>query len=319
MPASSPPGTVITIGNFDGVHLGHVALLARARELARELAGPGGRVVAMTFDPHPTAVLRPGTEPLRVEPVSIRRDRLASYADEVVTLDPRNGMLKLSPRAFISAVVERYRPSAMVEGPDFHFGAKRAGTPAVLESLGREFGFRTVIEHPVELGIPDGTLVRASSTLIRWFIGHGRVADAASLLGRPVELRGTVVQGDRRGRTVGFPTANLSLGTDWASVVLPKDGVYAGTAVLPDARRVPAMVNIGTRPTVAGQDHRIEAHLLLGSNASWSPIAGLPEYGWSMRLELRAWLRDQVKFHAFGALVEQLHRDRERAAVLALT
>lgn len=315
MPASSSPGTVITIGNFDGVHLGHAALLARARELA----GPGGRVVAMTFDPHPTAVLRPGTEPLRVEPIAIRRERLAAHANEVVTLDPRNGMLKLSPRAFISAVVERYRPTAMVEGPDFHFGAKRAGTPAVLEELGRELGFRTVIENPVEVGLPDGTLVRASSTLVRWFIGHGRVADAASLLGRPVELRGTIVQGDRRGRSVGFPTANLSLGSEWISVVLPKDGVYAGTATLPDGRRLPAMANLGTRPTVSGVDHRIEAHLLLPSSGVWSPIAGLPEYGWPMRLELRAWLRDQVKFHAFSALVDQLHRDRDRASTLALT
>lgn len=311
------PGTVITIGNFDGVHVGHRALLARARVLA----GSGGRVVAMSFDPHPATVLAPGSAPARIEPFSVRRERLLAVADEVVTLDPRNGMLRLTPREFIAAVVERYRPAAFVEGPDFHFGARRAGTPAVLEALGAEMGFRTHIEHPVEVGLVDGSLVRVSSTLCRWLIGHGRVADAACLLGRPVELRGVVGRGDRRGREVGFPTANLSLGAECAGVVLPMDGVYAGTAVLPDGRRVAAMVNIGTRPTVGGVDHRIEAHLLQKTAASgdWAPIEGLPEYGWAMRLELRVWLRDQVRFAGFSALVEQLRRDRDRARALALS
>jgi riboflavin kinase/FMN adenylyltransferase len=309
------PGTVITIGNFDGVHVGHRALLARARALA----GSGGRVVAMSFDPHPATVLAPGSAPARIEPFSVRRERLLAVADEVVTLDPRNGMLRLTPREFVAAVVERYRPTAFVEGPDFHFGAKRAGNPEVLAALGREMGFAVEIEHPVEVGLVDGSLVRASSTLARLLIGHGRVGDAACVLGRAVELRGEVTRGDRRGRQVGFPTANLTLGAEWAGAVLPMDGVYAGTGVLPDGRRVDAMVNIGTRPTVAGVDHRIEAHLLQEASADgvWAPIRGLPEYGWAMRLELRAWLRDQVRFSGFPALVEQLHRDRARALALS--
>lgn len=314
------PATVLTIGNFDGVHLGHAALIARARQLAPH---PHGRVIALTFDPHPATILAPARAPTPLLPFSRREALLREAgADEVVKLTPTPDFLAMPPQLFIERLRAAYAPTAFVEGPDFHFGAKRAGTIEVLQELGRAMGFWVEIVPPVEVGLVDGMLVTASSTLARALIATGRVADAARILGRPYELRGTVVQGDRRGRTVGFPTANLKLDADWTDVGLPQDGVYAGVGVLPDGSRHPAMVNLGTRPTVNGREHRIEPHLIMEGSSDtrhatgedkkpWSPLPGLPEYGWPLTLELHRWIRDQVKFPSFEALVGQLHRDRE--------
>jgi riboflavin kinase/FMN adenylyltransferase len=316
--------TAVTIGNFDGVHLGHAALV----HAARARVGPsviGGRVVVLAFAPHPASVLRPGSEPPTLTPWDVREEWLRGLpggVDEVVTLDPRPGvagepLLAKSARTFVEDLVSRYKPVAFVEGPDFHFGKGRSGNVQVLTELGREFGFETVVVPPVEAALSDGTVVTASSTIARWLLGHGRVTDAALVLGRDVEIRGEVVQGDRRGRTVGFPTANVSLDGQWKGVMLPADGVYVGTAAWSGGETA-AMVNIGTRPTVSGTDRRVEAHLLM-PGGEWKPLPGVPEYGWTIRLRLQRWLRDQVKFAGFPALVAQLDRDKARAMNLAAT
>jgi len=297
--------TALTIGNFDGVHLGHAGLVRRARHLA----GEGGRVVAMTFEPHPAAVLRPEGAPTQIVPYARRIELLrACGADVVEAMDPRAGVLGRSAEDFVRGVVEKYAPAAFVEGPDFHFGKRRAGNVRVLAELGRAMGFEVDVVPPVEATLSDGTIVSASSSLVRWLVSHGRVSDAAAALGRAFDLFGEVVPGDRLGRRVGFPTANVRWG---GQHLLPSDGVYAGSAILPTGEQVAAMINVGTRPTVSGSDRRVEAHLLRDA-ASWSPLPGLPEYGWPIVLRFERWLRDQVRFSGVPALVEQLGRDRLR-------
>lgn len=320
--------TVVTIGNFDGVHLGHAALVRRAREIADtggsgEGGGSGGgRVVAMTFFPHPAAVLRPSVCPPMVIPFEDRvRFLRHAGADEVVRLDPASGVLAVHAREFVAEVCRHYKPIAFVEGSDFHFGKGRDGNIAVLTQLGREMGFDVSVVDPVEVPLADGSVVVASSTITRWLIANGRVADAAHVLGRPVELTGRVAQGDQKGRLIGFPTANLELDPMWAGCVLPQDGVYIGEAVLPGSLGTrPAMLNIGNRPTVGGMQRRVEAHLLglptKDPPHAWTPITGLPEYGWTLTLRLTGYLRDQVKFPSFPDLARQLERDRERAITL---
>ena len=146
--------------------------------------------------------------------------------------------------------------------------------------------------------------------MVRWLLENGRIRDAAAMLGRPPELSGTVNRGDRLGRTLGYPTANIECDT-----TPPADGVYAATALLEDGRRFGAALSIGSRPTFDGVDRRVEAHLLdiAGQGEPWAPIPGLPEYGWSVRLELTAWIRDQVRFSTVDQLREQLARDCHRA------
>ncbi len=304
------PASVITIGNFDGVHLGHAALIGRARELA---AG-GRRVVALAFDPHPAAVLAPGSEPARLTTFDRRAELLrAAGADEVVKLTPTADLLALEPRAFLDRVIDQHRAAAIVEGHDFHFGKARAGTPELLAAHAAARGVDASIVDEFMVELLDQTLVRASSTVVRWLISHGRVTDAARVLGRAYEVRGTVVRGDRRGRTIGFPTANLdpaSLG----GVMTPRAGVYGAWAELADARVFPAAVHIGPRATFGDGAPRIEAHLI-----GWSgPEAeGSPEYGWGLALRFAAYLRDPMKFDGVPALKDQIGRDCERAVALA--
>ncbi|MBL8999854.1 MAG: riboflavin biosynthesis protein RibF [Phycisphaerae bacterium] len=290
--------TAVTIGNFDGVHLGHAALI----RAAREAAGQSGRVVAMAFDPHPLSRLRPGMAPARLTGFDHRAALLRSAgADEVERLEPTEALLAETPEEFIRNVVVRYRPSVIVEGDDFHFGKGRAGTPATLDVLGRAWGFRAVVVPPVEVELSDQLMVRASSSLVRWLLAHGRVRDAAIVLGRPYELRGEVVRGDQRGRTIGFPTANIA-----TECHVPGDGVYAARATLPDGRVAAAAVNIGTRPTFAGADRRVEAHLI-------GVTPGGAEYGWRCALSLISRLRDQVRFDSVDRLRTQLSSDVARA------
>lgn len=307
-----PPPSVITIGSFDGVHRGHAALVAAARARA-DAAAPGTRVIALVFDPHPLTLINPETAPPRlsrfVDRARLLRD---AGADDVIRLEPSPELLGHSPEAFIDRQVERFAPIAFVEGADFRFGRGRAGDTALLAALGTTRHFQAIVLDPVEVTLDDHSIVPASSTLCRWLLKHGRVRDAARVLGRPHALPGTVVPGDRRGRTIGFPTANIQ--TD---VLAPGDGVYAAWAALPDGRRHPAAVNVGARPTFAGASRTIEAHLLLESasrGTAWAPVQGLPEYGWPVTLEFIGRLRDQARFAGIDALVAQLHRDRARAA-----
>lgn len=296
-------GTALTIGNFDGVHLGHVALLRGAREAV----GPDGRVVVLTFDPHPAAVLRPGTAPARLGTLEQRTDGLKAVgADVVERLDPAGGVLGRTASDFVDWFVERFAPTVVVEGADFRFGRDRGGSVETLADLGRSRGFRTRIVEPVVQSITNHQLVPVSSTRIRSLLSLGRVRDAASLLGRSWELVGRVVPGDQRGRTIDVPTANL----DHGDRLLPADGVYAGLATDPEGRWHPAAVSVGRKPTFGGRTPRVcEVHLV-----DWR--GDVDEYGWTMRLQLTDWLRGTMRFGGPGPLVAQLRRDIDRARIL---
>lgn len=292
------PRTVLSIGNFDGVHIGHAALLHRARELA----GADGRVVAISFDPHPATILRPERTPPRLTTFARREELLRGLgADVVEKLEPTPALLAMSAEEFIRGLVARHEPAWIIEGPDFHFGKGRSGTLDLLRSLGAANGYSLRVEPAVTLGLHDQLIAPASSSLTRWLLANARVADAGLVLGRPHRLEGVVVRGDQRGRTIGFPTANLD-----SEVMPPADGVYAAIATLPDGRTHPAALNIGTRPTFQGIDRRVEAHLI--------GAAGLPEYGWRLSLDVVAFVRDQVRFDSIQRLTEQLRRDCDRAA-----
>jgi riboflavin kinase/FMN adenylyltransferase len=294
-----PQVTALTIGNFDGVHVGHAALIRRARELA----GTNGRVVAMAFDPHPMTVLRPEAGPERLTSFARRAELLVALgADEVVRLTPEADLLSKPPKEFIQWAVDRYHPQFIVEGDDFHFGRGRAGNVRTLATLGQQMNFTTDVVGPVEVALSDQLVVRASSSIVRWLVSYGRMSDAALVLGRSYELEGAVIQGDRRGREIGFPTANLS--TD---CLLPADGVYAGWAQLPSGDVVAAAINVGNRPTFNGEGRRLEAHFL-----GTSPLSDTADYGWTLRVHLIAWLRDDLKFESVSSLVDQIRRDCDR-------
>lgn len=298
---------IVTIGTFDGVHRGHAALLAEARRLAAATPS-GARVVALVFWPHPMAVLDPAQAPGMLTGFDRRAALLRELgADEVVRLEPTRDLLALTPEAFIDRVVEQRSPAAFVEGADFRFGKGRAGDVRTLESLGRSKGFRVSVVEQVATELTDQTLVPASSTLTRWLVSRGRVGDAARVLGRAYELDGTVVRGDRRGREIGFPTANIE--TD---CLAPADGVYAGVAHLPDGRAMPAAVHIGARATFDDARRTIEAYILDWAGPLTDGWPGAGEYGWTLRVEFSAWLRDQARFEGAGPLVEQIRRDVAR-------
>lgn len=304
MPAG--PATAVSIGNFDGVHLGHRALLAAARACA----GHNGRVVAVVFYPHPASMLAGRTAPQQLTDMDERaRLLLAAGADEVVRLEPSPELLTMSPEGFVNALAERFCPTCVVEGPDFRFGRDRRGDVHLLREAGQRLGFQVHIVDPVDVVLSDHAIVRASSTMLRWLVSQGRVQDAATLLGRPYALCGVVEPGARRGRTIGIPTANLK-----TAGLVPADGVYAARALLESGQMYRAAVNIGMRPTVAGTTRTIEAHVLdlPDAGGTWRPLPALPEYGWSLRLEFVTWLRDQLRFPSLEALGQQIARDMGR-------
>jgi len=302
--------TAVTIGNFDGAHAGHAALVRRARGLV----GVGGRVVALAFDPHPAAVLRAGEAPARLTTFARRAELLGGLGvDEVVRLEPTRELLGRTPEEFVAWVAREWAPDVVVEGADFRFGRGRSGDVGTLRRLGEVHGFAVEVVDPARVALSDQSVVVASSTVARWLLERGRVRDVASVLGRSHEIAGPVVRGDRLGRTLGFPTANIA-----AETAAPADGVYAGVATLPDGRRLGAALSVGTRETFDGEDRRVEAYLLgleggrQDGEGAWRPIPGLPEYGWRVSIELVGWVRDQARFASVAALVEQMRRDCER-------
>lgn len=307
---------VAAIGNFDGVHRGHHALIETARSLL--IPDPSGSlhtgprfVLALAFHPHPATVLRAGSEPLLLSDWAQRAALLlAAGADAVLPLAPTRELLSMEPEAFFDAIVERYQLRGIVEGHDFHFGKARRGTPAMLESLAKHRRIAACIVPPVQVDLNDQTLVTASSTIVRWLLQQGRVSDAARVLGRPYTLAGAVVQGDRLGRTIGVPTANLA-----TLQMLPADGVYAGLATLPNGVQHAAAIHVGPRATLNDTRRTCEAHLI-----GWAGPAcdeRDPEYGWPLQLAFTAWLRGQARFESLDAMVEQIRLDIQRAQELA--
>ena len=266
-------------------------------------------MIGLTFDPHPAAVLRPGQEPSRLTTLTRKTQLLKDAgADEVIVLAPTTQLLSLSPEQFIEQLVERHAPATVVEGPDFRFGKARAGDVKMLGELGPRYGYETIIVDDAEVELCDHTLAPLSSSLIRWLLRHGRVADVARCLGRPYELSAAVVRGDQRGRTIDVPTANL----DPAALVgraLPGDGVYAGEVMLPDGNARPAAVSVGVKPTFAGRARVIEAHVLDYHGDL---------YDQTITVRWTRWLREQQQFPSAALLKAQLRRDVEQVRCWAV-
>jgi riboflavin kinase/FMN adenylyltransferase len=308
----------ITIGNFDGVHRGHLALVQAARaavhaEAHAAVAGGtgGGRVVAVTFEPHPAALLRPEAIPPRLA-LPAERERLlrAAGADETLTLDPRNGLLERDPVAFLDDLRARVPFDVIVEGPDFRFGKGRTGSVETLERYADAHGIRAIVVDPVDVPLTDQSLVRASSSMIRWLLAMGRVRDAAALLGRPYALTLTTAPGDRRGRTIGFPTLNAAP----TEQLLPMDGVYGGFARIDGGAPYPAAISIGTKPTFQrGHGGTNGERLAVRTCEAHCIGVTLPPdlYGVELRLSCETWIRDQRAFPSLDALVERIGRDVE--------
>jgi len=289
--------SIITIGNFDGVHRGHRAILKRARELGDRHGVP---VRVITFDPHPAAVLRPGSQPLALSNHSQKDEALkAAGADEVRVLAATSDLLSLSAGAFIEQMVDRYRPIAVVEGVHFRFGQGRKGSVTTLQQQGKRLGFEVAVVEQVEVSLCDQTVVAASSSLVRWLLGYGRVADAVRCLGGPYTLAGEVVAGDQRGQSIGVPTINLDAESLRGRMV-PCEGVYGGSAQLTGGSVYPAAISIGCQPTFDCDGRIVEAHLL-GYEGDL--------YGQTVAVSFGRWLRDQQAFPNVDTLRDQLGRD----------
>ncbi|MCG3131119.1 MAG: Riboflavin biosynthesis protein RibF [Phycisphaerae bacterium] len=290
--APLPGGCVLTVGNFDGVHRAHQHLLKYAKTLA-EVRLP---LVVLTFEPHPLTIIAPHRAPQRLTPPDERLRWIeACGADAVVVARSDPALLAMTAADFVEHVlVSRFRPKHVIEGPTFGFGRDRTGTNELLAALGVRFGFAAHVIPPLCLPV-DGAERAISSSLIRECLAAGRLEVANAALGRPYALIGRVVPGDARGRTLGFPTANLDCGDQ----LVPADGVYAARAHTPSGRR-PAAVNIGAARTFGGADRRIEAHLL-DFNGDL--------YDASLRLELLKFLRNQRTFASADALKTQVMHD----------
>jgi riboflavin kinase/FMN adenylyltransferase len=304
----------VAVGNFDGVHRGHRAILAAARSAA----GDGGTVVAVTFWPHPLAVLRPDDAPKLLSELSERIRLLEEAgADQVRVVRFTPQLAAWSPERFVECVLGPLRPAHVVVGQNFRFGKDAAADGHALARLGRG-QFHVVV---LPMLTDEGPL---SSSRVRAALEAGEVAEAARLLGRPFRHTGIVVQGDQRGRTLGFPTANLTVADDFAC---PKDGVYAGWLIAPGASgpkatqpgpsgseapsgiervaegevRWPAAISVGTNPTFDGVERRVEAHALDQTD--------LALYGRRVGVDFTDRIRGMVRFAGLPELVAQLESD----------
>ena len=293
----------MSIGNFDGIHLGHRKLLELAdRTRARS---ESGRVAIVTFEPHPLTVLRPELAPPRLTPPHTKAALLEwAGVDDYVILPPKQEVLNLTAEDFWAILRDEARPAHLIEGNTFTFGKGRGGTMDRLREWSARSRIALDVVAPVEAVLLDMTVVPVSSSLIRWLVANGRMRDAAICLARPYALHGEVVRGFGRGRQLGIPTANLHCDDQ----LVPADGVYAGRCTI-DGQSYAAAVSIGSLPTFEERKFQVEAHLI-GYDGDL--------YGRAIDVELLDWVRDQWKFNGVDALKQQIARDieaiKERAA-----
>jgi riboflavin kinase/FMN adenylyltransferase len=297
------PGTVegaaVTIGAFDGVHLGHQALLRLVRDQA---SARGLETALVTFDRHPAQVVRPESAPKLLTTLDQKLELLEStgLVDHTLVLTFDETRRREPAEEFVREVlVDCLHARLVVVGADFHFGNQRRGNVGLLGAMGSECGFEVVGIPLVEADSGPGEVTVYSSTAIRRLLGEGNVEAAAELLGRPHEVRGPVIEGDRRGRQLGFPTANVAVAEE---ICLPADGIYAGMFQGGDGARRPAAISLGRRPTFyAGGGHRLlEAHLLDFDGDL---------YGQAAAVRFVARIRDEERFDSAAALVDAIHRD----------
>ena len=294
---------VITVGAYDGVHRGHQAVIAEVRRIAD---ASGARSAVVTFDRHPASVVRPESAPKLLTDLDQKLELLAATgvdATVVVRLDEAQS--REEPMSFAQRVlVDCLGTSVVVVGEDFHFGHGREGNVATLRELGAVRDFEVL---PLSLvGRSDGPDEPISSTAIRRAMAGGQVELAATLLGHPFEARGVVVQGDQRGRLLGFPTANVEVPI---AVCVPADGVYAGWYHRPDGSRHACAINLGRRPTFYehAEHSLLEAHLLDFNGDLYTEAA---------RVEFTNFLRSERKFDGIDALISQLKNDVDHARVV---
>ncbi len=315
VPAGFGP-SVVTIGNFDGVHRGHQAVLGTVVGAARARGLPA---VAVTFEPHPVAVLFPERAPAVLTAPDHRLDLLAATGlDAVLVLEFTREFARWSPERFVREVfVDALHAALVVVGRDTRFGHRNSGDVGTLRELGTALGFD--VETVPEFGAGHGPEVdgdgaaprRWSSTWVRELLAEGYVARAAEVLGRPHRVTGIVVHGDHRGRELGYPTANLSRD---AVGQVPADGVYAGWLVRPELPPdhpdavLPAAVSVGTNPTFDGLERRVEAYVLDRTD--------LDLYGERIAVEFVERLRPTLRFDGVGALVAQMGLDVARCREL---
>lgn len=290
--ASTSPRTApaaVTVGNFDGVHRGHQHVIERTRELSRGLP-----VIAVTFEPHPLAVVAPDHAPKRLATTERRVELLlAAGADEIRILDFTRDMAAWSPQEFVDRVLRDELKAAVVAvGDNFRFGHRASGDTAFLRDAGERSGFTV---DALDL---DGGIEPYSSTLVRAHVAAGRMREASEVLGRPHEVSGVVRKGDQRGRELGYPTANVPVDEAFA---VPPDGVYAGRLVRAGGERLPAAISIGTNPTFDGVERRVESYVLDRTD--------LDLYGEEIRVELVDRIRAMVTFDGIDALVKQMDDD----------
>ena len=288
--------SVVTIGAYDGVHLGHQAVIAHVRAAAK---ADGARAIVLTFDRHPATIVRPESAPRLLTSPEQRLELLAATGvDATVVVHFDEAQSHESPESFIERVlIGALAVCRVVVGEDFHFGTNRAGNVALLEKYGSTHGFE--VEPIALLPRVDGIDEPVSSTAIRRALAGGEVDLAARLLGRPYEIRGHVVLGDQRGRLLGFPTANVEVPN---AMCLPADGVYAGRYIRPNGDVHPCAINLGRRPTFYEHaDHSLlEAHLL--------DFEG-DLYGETATVRFEHFLRSERKFDGIDALKAQLDLD----------
>jgi len=308
-------GCVLTIGNFDGVHLGHQEIINVARKLADQRHS---ELVLMTFEPHPVAILYPEKAPGVLTPIVLKKHLLTQFGvDCLVVLESSYRILNLSPESFVDEfLLKSVQPDVVVEGEDFNFGYGRSGNVRILKELGQRFNFEIVIVEGKEIKLTDEQTARVSSTLIRHLLHKSKLTDAAQALGRYYRLSGQTTLGKGKGRKLGFPTANI----DPANQIIPAEGVYAGFVEIADTEeqlcesknKLPAAFSIGRAKTFIS-DHPllVEAHILEQDTGDL--------YGKYLAMDFVKFIRHQQKFSSPQQLSTQIAKDCQKAKEILTT
>ncbi|MFB7559361.1 bifunctional riboflavin kinase/FAD synthetase [Streptomyces brevispora] len=294
--------SVVTIGSYDGVHRGHQLIIGRAVERARELGVPS---VVVTFDPHPSEVVRPGSHPPLLAPYHRRAELMAELGvDALLILPFTTEFSKLAPADFIVKVlVDKLHARLVIEGPNFRFGHRAAGNVQLLAECGGTYDYRVeVIDLRVRGEAGGGEPF--SSTLTRRLVAEGDVAGAAEILGRPHRVEGIVVRGAQRGRELGFPTANVET---LPHTAIPADGVYAGWLNV-NGESMPAAISVGTNPQFDATERTVEAYAI--------DRVGLDLYGLHVAVDFLAYVRGMLKFDSIDELLVAMAADVKRCSEL---